>query len=290
MDIATANLFPDESDGSEDFKLVKVARECRASQMKNPKSGVLMIGMLHSRLTTANANAIMSAMVTRMRRARGKLISFGLFDKDIGGFIPLIQAPIIDDIITVTARDIPPDNPYKGFDFCSVDDIVNNAAAPDDPDKIVTAKTVLDPFDDDGGATITTQIEVSVFEATGIKRKLPGEYKFTMKLAPGDEVSAAKVKEMALEITPIKTTLKNQLAWGIIQKVEFSATVSGKTEAKIDNGKVKRLFDNFSTEVKASLEADVKIPRSSVKIHVEGSLKSDLVGKPKAGLEFSWDF
>ena len=56
MDIATANLFPDESDGSEDFKLVKVARECRASQMKNPKSGVLMIGMLHSRLTTANAN------------------------------------------------------------------------------------------------------------------------------------------------------------------------------------------------------------------------------------------
>ena len=111
-----------------------------------------------------------------------------------------------------------------------------------------------------------------------------------MKIAPGDDINVAKVKEMALEITPLKATLKNQLAWGTIQKVELSATVSGKTEAKIGQGKVKQLFDNFSTEVKASLEADVKIPKSSIKIHVEGSLKSDLAGKPKAGLEFSWDF
>ena len=282
MEIASENLFPDESDASEDLKLVRLARAFRLAAMTKPQSSVMLIGLLSHKLTDpASANAMIGALVVRMRRAKDKLISFGVFNEVISGYVPLVQAPVVADVVVVTARDEPGSNPYKGIDFYTLDDVISDSVATPDPTQVVTAKGVVDPFDD-GGASMVVQLEISVFDALGTKSRLPGETKFTMKIEQNT------LKEVGLEWTPLKAELRKKMFWGTIQKVEISATIAAKSD--MTKVSVQNMFGKWSNETKASLEADVKIPKTSIKIHVEGSLKTDFAGKPKAGVEFSWDF
>ena len=75
---------------------------------------------------------------------------------------------------------------------------------------------------------------------------------------------------------------------GLVTKVELSVKLSGKLD--FDQSTAQRLVGPWSGQFKSSLEFDLKVPKTSIGVHVEATLGVDQAGKPVPGIQFSWDF
>jgi hypothetical protein len=283
MDVATETLFAGEAPASADFKLVRLARQFRSVAMTNLDAHVMIVGSVSQKsLKTSDVDGVISRMIKWAADVRDELISFGVFDNAIVGFLPLQPAPTTDDILVVTARDTPRTNPFPGMRVIPA----SEAASASDDDGPVKGQVLIDPFAKANavrpGRNLDTQIEVTVWDDKGNGKKLPGTLKVTLNVTPN------AIEEVGAELTLFNQKLKSQMFWGAITKLEFSVKLSGKLD--FDQSTATRLVGQWSGQLKSSVEFDLKVPKTSIGVHVEGALTLDQAGKVAPGLQLSWDF
>ena len=283
MDFATETLFSDESVGSNDFKLVRLARKFREVAITNLDAHITIVGYItRSSLLSEGVDGVIQRMVKWAADTRDKLTSFHVWEQSIVGYLPLQSAPIVDDILIVTAKDTPRANAFPGMRILPAEDAVKVQKDDDSP---IKGQVVVDPFAKPGpvrpGRNVDTQIEVTLWDDKGIGRKLPGTMKVTLN------VSQDKIEEVGAEWTAFKMKLKNQMFWGVVSKVELSIKLSAKLD--FDQSTAQKIVGTWSAQVKSSLEFDLKIPKTSIGIHVEATLGVDQAGKPVPGIQFSVD-
>src|SRR5216684_3922805 len=113
MDVATETLYSSESPesaglNSAGFKLARLARAFRKVLITNPAANISIVGYLSKNsMDSYGLDANFSRMGDRIKATRDRLTSFGVWEKSITGYLPLVGAPITEDLIVVTARDTP---------------------------------------------------------------------------------------------------------------------------------------------------------------------------------------
>jgi hypothetical protein len=113
MDVATETLYSSESPDSAGFnsaglKLDRLARTFRKVAITNPAANISIVGCLSlNSMKSYDIDANLSRMGDRIKATRDRLVSFGVWEKSITGYLPLVGAPITEDLIVVTARDAP---------------------------------------------------------------------------------------------------------------------------------------------------------------------------------------
>jgi hypothetical protein len=145
MDVATETLYSLDSpdSGSGFFKLVRLARTFRGVLITNPAANISIVGCLSlNSMKSYDLDANLSRMGDRIKAARDRLTSFGVWEQSITGYLPLAAAPITEDLIVVTARDTPIVNLFPGMKRVPVGD---ESIDPDD-DAAAQARIVVDPF------------------------------------------------------------------------------------------------------------------------------------------------
>jgi hypothetical protein len=283
MDVATETLYASESSGSASFKLVRLARTFRGVAITNLDAHITILGLVSPKsLLSADVDAVINRMVAWAVDVRDQLTSFGVYEKSIVGYLPVRTAPITEDILTLTARDTPRQNPFPGMRVIAPGD----SAVKQGDDSPIKGQVIVDPFAQPQkvrpGRNLDTQIEVTVWDDKGIGHKLPGPMKVTLN------VGQNTIEEVGAELTLLKAKLKSQMFWGLITKVELSVKLSGKLD--FDQSTAQRLVGTWSAQLKSSLEFDLKVPKTSIGVHVEATLGVDQAGKPVPGIQFSWDF
>lgn len=278
-DSPTETLFPAESPGATDYKLVRFARAFRLAAITNPKLYVVETGVISQKhFLGEDLGPLIDNMVTRLQMVRDRLIDFGVWKDAIVGYFPLQRAPVIDDIIMVGVSDRPRTNMLPGLTVSP-----DAAKASDDG---IKGQLVVDAFAKPGpvrpGRTVDTQIEVTLWDSNGNSKKLPGTMKVTLNVGPN------AIEEVEGEFTAFKARLKSQMFWGVVTKVELSMKMSTKID--FDQSTARRLIGNWSSQVKSSLEFDLRVPKTAITIHVEGTLGVDQGGQPVWGGKFSLDF
>ena len=87
---------------------------------------------------------------------------------------------------------------------------------------------------------------------------------------------------MESDLTLLKKKIADTILGGTIEDINFS--MGFNPALNLDRDKAKNLVTTFSEKFKASLEADLVIPKTSIKIPIELSPSVDIRGKP--GFEF----
>src|SRR5262249_25616091 len=126
-----------------------------------------------------------------------------------------------------------------------------------------------------------TQIEVTLWDDKGNKKILPA-MKVTLNVGPNT------IEEVGGELTLFRQKLKTQMFWGLVTKVQLSVKLSAKLD--FDHSTAQRLVGQWSAQLKSSLEFDLKVPKTSIGVHVEATLGVNQAGKPVPGIQFSVDF
>jgi len=294
MDVATETLCSNESIELMNSKVGRLARQFRDVALNKSDAHITMVGYMSvSSVHDEGIEETTSRMVRWAVDMRDRLITFGVPNNLIVGYIPRQPVPSTDDILVLTLRDTPePVNLFPGMRVISPADAASRRS-PDSPsgaskenaDGPVKGQVVIDPFAKPGpfrpGRNVDTQIEVTVWESNGNRKLLTG-MKVTLNVGPNT------IEEVGAELTLFKQKLKSQMFWGVITKVELSVKLSGKLD--FDQSTAQRLVGQWSAQLKSSLEFDLKVPKTSIGVHVEGSLGVDLSGKVVPGIQFSWDF
>ena len=293
MDVATETLCSNDSAGLMNSKLGRLIPKYREAALDKSDAHITMVGyMACSSVADEGIDETSSRMVRWAVDMRDKLVTFGVPIDAIVGYIPQQPVPITDDILVVTVRDAAePVTLSPGMRVISPADAANRQTPGSPPsnkpdaDSPVKGQVVIDPFAKPGpfrpSRTVDTQIEVTLWDGKGIGKTLP-PMKVTLNVGPNT------IEEVGGELTLFKQKLKNQMLWGAVSEVELNLTLGGKLD--FDQSTARRLVGQFSTELKSSLEFDLKIPKTSIGVHVEGSLSVDQGGKVAPGLQFSWDF
>jgi hypothetical protein len=279
MDVATETLFPAEIApewaASADFKLVRLARKFRGAAIGKPESHILIMGALsRNSFVGHKPREAIQRMVDRMLTAREKLISFGVAEDSIIGYLPRRPAPSTGDSIAVTARDTAAPQILPGMRV--VPPSQGRRTSEEDAAK---GNVVIDPFSDEG-PTIDTEIEITVWDDKN--NKLKQSFEITLK------IGAEGVEEVEGELTVIKTRIKNQAFFGLIKNVELSVKLSGSVG--VDLTSAERLLGNWAAELKGSLEFEIHVPSTSIVIKVEGTIGVDTEGNPVPGIQFKFEF
>lgn len=128
------------------------------------------------------------------------------------------------------------------------------------------------------GKTIETTVEVSWEAKTGIGKKLGSEISFTIHVGPDG------LSQVESDMKVLKKTIAEVTGGGAVRELTFSLSLNPALD--FDRSGAQHLADEFSIKAKASLEADLVIPKTSVKIPAEisGSVGPD--GKTEWELKF----
>jgi hypothetical protein len=295
MDVATETLCSNESISLMTSKLGRLVVKFREVSLNKPDAHITMLGYMSSgSVADEGIEETSSRMVRWAIDMRDKLITLGVPSNLIAGYIPRQPVPTTDDLVVLTLRDAAePVNLFPGMRVISPADAASrqspDSSSKGTPEKEspIKGQVVIDPFAKPGpvrpGRNVDTQIEVTLWDSNsaGIGRKLP-PMKVTLN------VSQNSIEEVGGELTVFKQKLKSQMLWGAISKVELSVKLSGKLD--FDQSTAQHLIGQWSAQLKSSLEFDLKIPKTSIGVHVEGSLGVDQAGKVVPGLQFTWDF
>jgi hypothetical protein len=279
---STETIYAQESLGSENLKLVRIARVQRGMAITNPAAHLAMVGCLASSSLIrddAGFQKEVERMIDRLIDLRGRLISFGVLPNSIIGYFPYQVAPITENLIVLTARNSAAKPLFPGYKLVAPSAVTAPAAADEGP----KGQVIIDPFAERqpvrATRTLETQIEVTVWDDKGIGKKLPGPMKVTFNVGPNG------FEEVGGELTLLKQKLKNQMFFGAINKVEISLKAEGKLD--FDKSTARRLIGDWGAKLKSSLEFEIKIPKTSITIGVEATLGVDQAGKPSPELKFT---
>jgi hypothetical protein len=147
----------------------------------------------------------------------------------------------------------------------------------------VKGNLVIDPFADEDDSVVGTEIAITVWDDKNNLRKFAEALEVNLKIGPNG------VEEVGGELTAIRRRLKNQALFGIIRNVDLSVKVAGVLKG-IDVATLRRVVGDWTADVKAELEFDLKIPKSAIVIKFKVKLGVDAAGQPSAGVEFVWEF
>jgi hypothetical protein len=279
MEIAKETLFEHEEQASSNFKLVRLARTFRAVAIKNLQAHIAIMGCIsRNSFLGESPYKVIDDMITRVNDKRDTLIGCGVWEKSIFGFIPTQAAPITEDLIVVTAKDTPPSKKdLQGLKVVPPQDpVLQN----DEDDGPVEAGIVIDPFAEPS-SLVVTKLEAQLWDDKGIGKKLP-KFKLTL------DVGATGIKEVGGELELFKQKLKEKYIWGSVAKVELNVTMGAKLQ--LDQDAANRIVLKWGGELKSSLEAEWKIPKTDLKLHVGAAIGVDTEGKPVKELELGVDF
>jgi hypothetical protein len=286
MDLPKETLFPGESAGSLDFKLVRLAREFRRVLITEPQAHITMQGDIRRGslmfLSNEQLDNLLKNMIERFKDARDRLIAFGVSEQSIFGYMPLRQAPAIDNVIVAFTRlsKIPNINEL-GPEFGPRTKIVpsSQVVGTDPNDDFLKGQIVIDPFakandPPDPPSHVETQIEITVRD----KKPLDGAriiffktLKVTLNITPD------KIDEIGAELSVVTLKLKE------ISRHFKNAQVSVKVSPKLDvdistQARIKKWTDS---QVKLSLEFEM------FGVQVEPTLGLEGRGKPAGGLQLT---
>lgn len=123
---------------------------------------------------------------------------------------------------------------------------------------------------------IETTVEITWKAESGPGKKLGSQISFTVHVGPNG------FSQLESDLTLLKKKIKDSILGGTIVDINFS--MGFNPALNLDRDKAKNLVTTFSEKFKATLEADLVIPRTSIKIPIELSPNVDIRGKP--GFEF----
>ena len=123
---------------------------------------------------------------------------------------------------------------------------------------------------------IETTVEITWKAESGPGKKLGSKISFTVHVGPNG------FSQLESDLTLLKKKIKDSILGGTIVDINFS--MGFNPALNLDRDKAKNLVTTFSEKFKATLEADLVIPRTSIKIPIELSPNVDIRGKP--GFEF----
>ncbi|MCI0335948.1 MAG: hypothetical protein L0226_00080 [Acidobacteria bacterium] len=261
-------LYPDDSDASESYKLVRLARTFRAQWADNTGSEINVYGYL---TTEAKYNTIKEkdervVMRQRMDYVRNTLNEMGVpkdkvwvggvaFSSHRGGQIDLFIRDGKSNAI------LPPYPPYV------------SPSSPKQPspskDQWLDADTEIsiDPVKRE----IEAEVELSYKEPSGNRKILPkASIKFSI-------TSNGSLSEVGAELTLLKQKLARQILWGVAQDVKISVKAVGLID--FASSSAERITGELNAKFKAALSANLAIPDTRVKIPVELSLYVDAGGE-----------
>ena len=286
MDLPKETLFPSESAGSLNFKLVRLAREFRRVLITEPQAHITMQGDIRRGslmfLSDEALERLLKDMVKRFTDARDRLIAFGVSEDAIFGYMPLRQATSADNVIVAfTSLTKIPNINELGPEFGPRTKIVptSRVVGHTSDDDFVKGQIVIDPFakaDDppDPPSHVETQIEITVWD----KKPLGGErviffktLKVTLNVTPDriDEIGA-ELSVVTLKLRDIARHFKN---------AQVSVKVSPKLNVDISTqARIKKWTDS---QVKLSLEFELG------GVQIEPTVGLDARGKPAVGLELT---
>jgi hypothetical protein len=282
MDFASETLVPSELSPSwapsADFKLTRLARNFRSVQIMKRESHILIVGSISRNSFYGNEfDVVIKRMIDRMNTARDKLTGMGVWQQAIVGYLPRQPAPTTGDLIMLTARDTPAAQTSPGMKLVPPSKALAGADGP------LKGNFVIDPFAEEGESIVDTEIKVTVWDAKGNKKQLLDSVEVTLKLGPNG------IEEVGAEVAVLKRRIKNQMFFGLITKVDLSVKLEGTLKG-IDIATAKNLVGGWAAEVKGSLEAELKIPKTSIVIKVEAVLGVDAAGQPVIGAKLEWEF
>ncbi len=125
---------------------------------------------------------------------------------------------------------------------------------------------------------VESELEVSYEESTG-KRKILPKISVTLHIGPNG------VEELEADLVLFKQELAKQTLGGAVKNLEVH--VSFNPGFSLDKSTANRLIPDFAAKFKATLAADLGIPRTSISLPVEVSVSVDPLGRPEAEVKFT---
>ncbi|MBI4906193.1 MAG: hypothetical protein HY820_21340 [Acidobacteria bacterium] len=259
--MATETLYFDESQASENYKLVRISREFRPLSWANNGAHITIAGFLRGGLlemTEQSRSMIQEQLRTRMAEKREALIRLGVMASDIVMFEPNQYLPTTQHLIVITTEAAPrgitfPAVPYNGGPL-------RPGTGPHDKGPVQPTRV----FEKAQDGTEAVEVEVKVWDAE--HRKWVSEGTVSAKIGPNGIV------EGSAEITALVQKARAKGHDGRAFEFEFAI----KGSAAITAG------EKTEWEAKVKKAITIKLP-SGVKL--EGSVSIDQHGVPGLGLK-----
>lgn len=287
MSTGIETLYVDESEGSENLKLVRLVRHVRGLMIKNRQAHVAVEGYFGRDAMTLEPTVAEKERFTLegwQWEKRNKLISFGLPEPNIVVYVPFqVKSDADGRTVRLTAYETAPKPafPRQGNNLPTIQPFSPSVSA----SVVIDPKSRQEEGSNRASRHVETQVEVTVWDDKGNKKIgfLP-KSKVTLSVGPngieevGGELTAFKLKLKALN-------LDEKFKWGFISKVEIAFKVEGSMN--LDKSTAERLFREWKGKLKAALSFELKIPGTSLKLPIEVAPYVDSEGKPGVGLQFT---
>ena len=289
----TEFLYSGESAGSEDMKIVRMARRVREMRIRTPQAHCAVVGLLSNKLLMGPKEDMekdRGAIKDTLGRVRLKLIQCGLGEDGIRVYVPYKCVPIErPGQVVLYAIDAAP-RPAAPYMWDRQPPI--QAAPQAELEASLNMEFDVKAYEAEkekkgDDSLITCQVEVAIWDAktnTRMVQHLP-EAKVSLKVGPGG------IEEVSGELTALKVKIKalnlaDKFKWGFINKVEVSFKGEVGLEFK-SQGKdqMNRLFTEWQAKTKVSLSFDLQIPKTSLKLPIEISPYIDQAGSVGVGVQ-----
>jgi hypothetical protein len=276
-DLSTSEtIYPDDSNASESFKLVRLARTLRTQWISNPRAEINIYGYINTEAANSSVreNNERAAMRQRFNRVRSTLNQIGVpndkvwvggiaFSPIRGGQIDIyIRGGNINLILPFYPPYVPPSSPKESSK--------ESSAAKEqwlDSDAAIN----VDPVKQE----IVTEVSVSFSEKSGIRKILPP---ISMKLSIKPDGSLG---EVGAELTLLQQDLAKKVLWGAANDVKIEVLAVGSIE--FASSATERIKGELNAKLKSALSADLIIPKTSVEV----SIGIGVDGKPEIGVQFT---
>lgn len=286
MDLPKETLFPGESAGSLDFKLVRLAREFRRVLITEPQAHITMQGDIRRGslmfLSDAELDKLLKDMVKRFTDARDRLIAFGVSEEAIFAYMPIRQATSADNVIVAfTSLTKIPNINELGPEFGPRTKIMpaSQVVGHTGDDDFIKGQIVIDPFakaDDpaDPPSHVETQIEITVWDKNPLNGARVIFFK-TLKVTVN--VTPDRIDEIGADLSVVTLKLRE------IAKHFKNAQVSVKASPKlnVDIGTQMRIKKWTDSQIKLSLEFELG------GVQFEPTIGVDARGQPAGGLQLT---
>lgn len=290
----TEFLYPGESTGSEDLKIVRIARYVRELRFKTPQAHIAVVGLLSTKIlmfTTPAMEKERGIVKDTLWRVRTKLLQCQLMEDAVRVYVPYKCVPIErpGQVVLYALNWAPrPAAPY----MWDRQPKVQTAVGPEVEASLNMAYDLKAHEEDEKNkekldSLVTCEIEVAIWDAKTNTRQIQymPDAKVTLKVGP------TGIEEFGTELTAVKLKLKalnlaEKFKFGTINKVEVSLKGEAGFEFKRDfeKDRVGRLFAEWQAKVKVSLSFELQIPKTSLKLPIEVTPYIDQEGRP--GIEF----
>lgn len=277
-------LYSGESGAAENLKLVRVARELRASKITNLQSHISVVGYMSSGVlllpeeTREKERYTIEAL---MWEKREKLVQLGVPENAILVYVPFQLLPVAGRAIQIASHDGPPKP--------AATQLPGSAPEMQPFNPSVSSSIIVDPIvkreeSQRTHRTVETQIEVAIIDDKNNKRIIASKVSVTMNIGPnGFEEVGAELTFLKIKAKDLK--LREKLFWGTVTNVSFSLKIA--TTLSLDKNTAQRVIGEWATKFKATLAADLNVPKTSVKIPVEASFYTDTAGAPGVAVQIT---